>query len=651
MKKNDETLSVKGILRVHPRGFGFVVPANRLENPQDIFIPAHMIDGAVDGDEVEAEVFVSSLSSEKGPEGKIVFIIKRGREHTAGIVQEIGSGGVARVFAPLLGVTRPVMVNMEKKKQKLTVGDRVIVLIKNWGGKKAPAQGEVCHHLGNISDASIDIKAAIEEFDLESEFSKEAIKEAKAFGLSVKASEAKGRKNLKDTVCFTIDPKTARDFDDALSLKKDAQGNYHLAVHIADVAHYVKEGSELDKEAKERCNSTYFPGACNPMLPEELSNHLCSLKPNVVRAAVSVFMSFDKNANLTHSQILRTLIKSKKRFTYEEAKQVIDKKKKSPHAPILKLMVEFCLLLKQKRAERGSIDFSLPETILEVDKKGEPKGFTVSEYDISHQLVEEFMLKANEVVATTLSKRGSPVMYRTHEEPSEENRLEFCEFARSLSFFLPENPTKKDLQKLFDEAAKSPFAYQLTVAFIRSMKLAVYSPENIGHYGLALENYCHFTSPIRRYSDLITQRLLFDEQSETADLKEIALLCSEKERISFRAEMSVKNLKKLRYLKKQFDEDPHRTYNAIVSRIKPFGLLFEIPPLMIEGFLHISHLENDYFIYDSQRSMLVGRRTGKIHKMGETLKVKLLSVDLIVQESKWELTEAKRRPHHKRRKR
>jgi len=651
MKKNEEVIFVRGTLRVHPRGFGFIVPFNRIEHPKDIFIAAHFVDGGVDGDEVEAEVFVTSLTSEKGPEGKIVFIIKRGREHMAGIVQEIGSSGIARVYAPLLGTSRPVLVKIEKKKQKMKVGDRVILLIKNWGKKNSPAQGEVCHYLGNISDASIDVKAAVEEFDLESDFSPEAIAEAKAFGDRVKTSDNKGRKNLKDLVSITIDPKTAKDFDDALSLRKDQNGNFHLAVHIADVAHYVKEGSELDKEAKNRCNSTYFPGTCVPMLPEQLSNNLCSLRPNVARLAVSVLMTFDKEGNLTHSQIVRSIIKSKKRFTYEEAKEVIDKKKKSPHAPTLKLMVELCLLLKRKRTERGSIDFSLPETILEVDKKGEPKGYSISEYDISHQLVEEFMLKANEVVATTLSKRGSGVLFRTHEEPTEENMDEFCEFARSLGFPISEDPTKKDLQKLFDESKSSPFAYQLTVAFIRSMKLAIYSPENIGHYGLALANYCHFTSPIRRYSDLVTERLLFDEQSESTDLKEIALQCSEKERISFRAEMSVKNLKKLRFLKKQFEDDPHHVYTATVSRVKPFGLLFEIPPLMIEGFLHISHLENDYFLYDNQRSTLVGRRTGQVHKVGENLKVKLTNIDLIVQESKWELASTSKRPQKKKRRR
>ncbi len=247
------------------------------------------------------------------------------------------------------------------------------------------------------------------------------------------------------------------------------------------------------------------------------------------------------------------------------------------------------------------------------------------------------MLKANEMVATHFAKKNLPILFRIHEEPTEENMEEFCAFARSLGFMIAEQPTKKDLQKLFEEIKESPFSYQLTVAFIRSMKLATYSPDNIGHYGLSLENYCHFTSPIRRYSDLVTQRMIFGQQSEDSDLTAIALKCSEQERVSFRAEMSVKNLKKLRLFKSYFDEDPRRAYKAIISRVKPFGLLLEIPPIMIEGFLHISNLENDYFIYDEKQNTLVGRHTGKIHKVGETLSVRLVGIDLIIQETKWEL--------------
>ncbi|MBS3904253.1 MAG: ribonuclease R [Simkania sp.] len=627
---------LRGTLRVHPRGFGFVIPSSRIESPKDIFIPKHLMADAVDGDEVEVDIAPESLASEKGPEGKIVYIVKRGRKHLAGIIHDVGANDIAYVHAPLLGTSRTVTVKMEKK-HALKVGDRIILQVKSWGKQNSPTIGEVCHHLGHISDPSIDVKAAVEEFDLHDEFCPESIEEASAFGSKIKSSDLKQREDLRDLECFTIDPTTAKDYDDALSLHRDSKGCYHLGVHIADVAHYVQESSHLDQEAYARCNSTYFPGKCVPMLPEELSTHLCSLRPNVMRLTVSVLMTFNKTGDLINAKFVRAVIKSKKRFTYEEAKSVIDGKKKSTHAPALKLMVELCLLLKKKRNERGSIDFALPDTVITVDKKGQPTGFSTVEYDISHQLVEEFMLKANETIATHFSKQGIPILFRVHEEPTQDNMDDFCTFARGLGFLIPKTPTKQDLQRLFDDAKNSPFLYQLTVAFIRSMKLATYSPDNAGHYGLALENYCHFTSPIRRYSDLVTQRLLFNEQPSDTNLNEIALKCSEQERISFRAEMSVKNLKKLRFLGNYYEEDPQRTYEACISRVKPFGLLFELLPMMIEGFLHISNLGNDYFIHDDRRGVLVGKHTGLTYKVGETILVRLVGIDFIVQESKWAL--------------
>jgi ribonuclease R len=247
------------------------------------------------------------------------------------------------------------------------------------------------------------------------------------------------------------------------------------------------------------------------------------------------------------------------------------------------------------------------------------------------------MLKANETVAMELNRRGKRLIYRIHEVPQEENFEDFLQFARTLGFKVPSKLAPGDLQALFEEAKKSPFFQQLSIAFIRSMRLAQYSPENAGHFGLALEHYCHFTSPIRRYSDLIIERLLFDEEPEEINLEKISQHCSDQERVSFRAEMSVKTLKKLRLLHKYFDEDPYREYKAVVTKIKPFGLFFELQDLMLEGFLHISELENDYFIFDEKRNLLYGRSSGKIHKLGELIKVRLARVDLIQLESQWML--------------
>ncbi len=626
---------ISGILRVHAKGFGFVIPDNPTECPQDVFIPKHLIDNAVDGDHVEAALNLEAVS-DKGPEGRIVNVLKRARKHLAGTIRHISSNGEIMAYVPLLGISKPVLVFAPD--QTLKIGDRVILNVLEWGTDKEATTSELSHILGNIEDPSTDIAAATEEFDLRSAFPKTAIAQAKEYGKKVLAKEMKKRLDLSKEECFTIDPDTAKDFDDALTLTKDRKGNYHLGVHIADVAHYVTPDSPLDKEASQRSNSTYFPGAVVPMLPEELSNELCSLKPDVIRLTVSVLMEFDKQGNLLKHKVARSFIKSKKRFSYFEAKDVLDGKKKSPHAKTLKLMVELCKLLKKKRYERGSIDFALPEIVILTDPKGKPTGVKRIEYDITHQLVEEFMLKANEMVARELSDRGKRLIYRIHEVPQEENFEDFLQFARTLGFRLPQKVGQNELQSLFEEAKKTTYLPQLSVAFIRSMRLAQYSADNVGHFGLGLEYYCHFTSPIRRYSDLIIERLLFDETPEDIDLDRIAQHCSDQERVSFKAEMSVKTLKKLRLLHSYFTEDPTREYTAIVSKIKPFGLFFELQDLMLEGFLHISELENDYFVYDEARNLLQGRGSGKIHKVGETILVRLGRVDLILLESQWMLS-------------
>lgn len=630
---------ITGLLKMHARGFGFVIPDHPSLCPQDIFIPKHLTDNAVDGDQVKV-IINQSVVSEKGPEGRIVGILKRSRTHLAGTIRYIDNHGVIFAYVPLLGTAKEVIVRCHED-LTLKVGDRIIMKVEEWGDEQQPTLCAMSHYLGHISNPAHDTVAAIEEFDLKSSFSQGALQEAKSFGKTVSAKDLKNRKDLTKPLSITIDPETARDFDDALSITLDKKGVYHLSVHIADVAHYVPSGSALDEEAKERCNSTYFPGYCLPMLPEELSNQLCSLRPNVIRLTVSVLMDFNQDGVLLNYKILRSYIKSAKRFSYEEAKEILDRKKRSSHLSTLQLMVDLCLLLKKQRYARGSIDFSLPDFVLQIDENGVPVDLKKVEYDITHQLVEEFMLKANEVVATHLSKMDKKQPYRIHDEPSEESIQDFFALARSLGFFLPSKPETKDIQVLFEQAKQTPFIQQLSVAFIRSMKLASYSTTNIGHFGLALEHYCHFTSPIRRYTDLVTQRLLFNEESQDADIEKIALKCSEQERVSFRAESSVKLLKKLRLLQQYMKEDPERAYPALITRIKPFGLFFEIADLMLEGFLHISELDNDYFLFDSRKNLLVGKSSGKRYTCGENIVVHIRKIDLIQLETRWELVKTK----------
>jgi ribonuclease R len=618
-----------GKISIHTRGFGFVTPTK--DSHEDVFIPSSKMKGAIDGDIVEIEVL---SKSKKGFEGCIIRIKERARTHLVGTVIEILSGGDAVIFAPVVGEDRKILLK-KSGAEKWRIGDRISMEIL-----KATEDAIVCkfHELfGNIENALVDTKIAIAEFQLTKVFPKETVKAAKALPPTLEVDRS--RTDLRGEDCITIDPVTARDYDDALSLKKDQNGHYHLGVHIADVSHFVTNESPLDKEAFSRANSTYFVDDVVPMLPEELSNEICSLKEGVIRYTVSVLAEFDQNGELIQYKIVKGMIESKKRFTYEEAKEVLDGKKESPLAPLLHLLVELYTHLKKKRRARGSVDLALPEVRLILGEDGVPKGQQIIEYDITHQLVEEFMLFANETVSRHLEDNGQRSIFRIHEEPDSAIMKEFFSYARLLGFRLPPNPKEADIQALFEQASGSIFVEQLAVRYIRSMKLAVYSKDNIGHYGLALEYYTHFTSPIRRYSDLVIHRLLFDT-SYKPDLDAIAEQCSLRERLSFKAEMSVLKLKKLRYLDKLVREDPNHIFDATVTTIKSQGLSFDLDFLGFEGFIHISEVCSDFLVFSEATSTLVGSKTGITFSIGKKIQVKLEMLNLIFRDATWSVANA-----------
>lgn len=640
--KKDIANIVTGVLRVHPRGFGFLQADQPNPYLQDIFIPKNLTKNAVDGDVVEVQVNTDFIS-EKGPEGKVIAILSRGRTHMAGIVRAI-EGRETLAYVPLLGTSQRVVVETSLDHPLLRIGDRIVMEVVDWGTKDTETVGKVSHYIGHISDPSCDIKGVIEEYELRADFPAHVIEEAQNLGKQVSQKEIGAREDLRKLECFTIDPDTAKDFDDALSLTKDESGHYHLGVHIADVSHYVRPGTALDAEAKLRCNSTYFPGTCIPMLPSALSENLCSLKADVNRLTVSVFVNFDREGNMIDYRIARTVIKSTKRFSYRQAKEVLDGKMKSRHLPTLQLMVELCGLMKRKRYERGSIEFALPELVVMVDEKGVPYKTDYVSYDITHQLVEEFMLKANELVAWHLSQQGKNLTYRIHDEPAEENMRDFSSLVGAFGFQLSDKPTPQELQKLFDEALNTPYGQYLATSYIRRMRLAMYSPQNIGHYGLGLTHYCHFTSPIRRYVDLVVHRILFGESDDLSALETISTLSSEQERISAKAENHVVLLKKLRLLNSIHEKEPFKQYEAIVTRIKNFGLFFEVIDFMLEGFLHVSELEDDYYVYDDASIRLRGVHRGVSYCSGDRITVMLKDVDFIVLESRWNLVASAEMP-------
>lgn len=633
--KEEQNLLVTGTISVHPvKGFGFVTVSG-IEKGKDVFIPKHSIGDAVDGDTVEIEV---TDVTPKGPEGRVIAILKRSRSHLGCTILEKMKGHFL-AYAPLLGQQKPIFIQTPKN-EKLAEGDRIICKVSDWNSGEDSVLADFVRKIGHISDPSCDATAAIEEFELPDGFTKEAIAEAKAFGKKI-AEE--GRLDLTELETVTIDPDTAKDFDDAISLTQDEKGHFFLGVHIADAAWYVKKGSFLDREAFMRCNSTYFPGFCLPMLPEELSNELCSLKPKVKRLTISVLAEFDTEGTLVEYKIVRSCIKSRKRFAYEDAYEILEKRSKNAYLPLLDRMVALCKLFKKKRRDRGSIDFAMSEGKIVVDEKGAPVKIIQVEYDITHQMIEEFMLKANEIVSTHLSKMGKEQIFRIHEEPSPESFEDFYAYARALGFTVPAKPTNADLQKLFIDAKDSPLAPQLSVSFIRSMKQALYSPENIGHYGLALEYYCHFTSPIRRYTDLVIQRVLFNEEDLDSDLTSIAQACSDKERLSMRAENSVVLLKKLRLAAAAFAEEPNKLYSATITRVKPFAVFFELAEFSLEGSIHVSELGNDYFEYNPKTLTFRGSKSGRTYSCGTPISIRLASVDLIRQNAKWEISSPRRK--------
>lgn len=626
---------VIGTIKVHPRGFGFVEPKNPAL--EDIFIPKAYINGAIDGDIVEVLI---EGTSEKGPDGKITSILQRKRKALLAIVVHLHDR-LAICYSSLLGQQNMVHVQLPAN-QTLQFGDRIIAEVTSWGQKNLPTQAVFSSKMGSIHDPSTDNAASLIEHDIRTVFPENVVEAAKSFGTKVAKKDLEGREDLRTLDCFTIDPDTAKDYDDAVSVTHE-NGLYVLGVHIADVSHYVTPGSVLDNEAVLRMNSTYLPRLCIPMLPHELSDNLCSLKENVIRLTISVFMYFDKTGQMQHYRISRSYIKSKKRFTYREAKAVLDGKTKNKYAAVLHDMVSLCALLKKKRKERGSVELYMPELIIHVDDKGTPTGTETIEYDITHQMIEEFMLRANETVATHLAKEGKNLTYRIHEEPAKESLREFSALASAFGFKLPQEPTPYDIQKFFLEAEGSSSAQYLATCYIKSMKLACYSADNIGHYGLGLQHYCHFTSPIRRYVDVIAHRLLFTQ--EPPDKNALDALCaqaSDKERMSAKAEQACVITKKLRLLQSMTEKTPMRQFECVVTRVKPFGIYFDAIELMLEGFLHVSELENDYFVYEEKGMCLVGRYHNISYQAGDAISVMVKKIDLVLKEATWQIVASKK---------
>lgn len=597
-----------GKIFITQRGFGFLE-----YNGKEVFIPQRFTLGAVSGDIVQGIVIEENKKSAKGPTGKLIKILKRNKKTFCVIVTKITKEHIIAIAPQWLKNTT---IHVHHAPKTIRANDRIIVAIDNFGKGRHPAQATYQDIIGNLDDPKVDCKATIQGFELRDEFSIDLLDEVKSFPQELE-KKAEGRKDLTETVSFTIDPKDAKDFDDALSIEKTEKG-YQLGVHIADVSHFVKPESLLDKEAYQRGNSTYLPEMVIPMLPKALSNELCSLKPDVIRYTISVIMQFDLKGQMKGYEIVRAAIKSCKRFTYEEAQEIIEGKA-DPLQDKLMLLKELTVLLKNEKVERGCFDFALPEWKISIDSHGVPTGYRLIPYDFSHSLVEECMLKANEVIATHLIKTKREGIFRIHEPPADEDWKTLYTQLDSLGLSPPKKHSLERLITYFSDLEESDMKRKAIVALIRTMKVASYSSENIGHFGLSLEKYCHFTSPIRRYSDLIIHRLIMDEPL-TQPIEKIAKHCSEKEKQSFSAEMSHIFLKKIRLLNHLQQENPQHLFEGRVFKKNDYGLSIDLAEYMIEAFVPNETLD----------------KLGFSPNLYDNVLLKLTAVDLATQTLSWE---------------
>ena len=625
---------VVGTLRGNEKGFGFVIPNERTK--EDVFIPAENINSAMNGDIVIANILRREEANRK-MEGEIIRIIERANTTIIGTFEDNGNFGflipddhrIAHdIFIP------KAQTNGAKDKQK------VIVEIIKWPEFRRNPEGKVVDILGYLTDKGIDILSVIKQYKLPEDFPNKVQQAALNMPDTITDKDLEGRLDLRDLITFTIDGADAKDYDDAISIEKLDNGNYKLGVHIADVSHYVKENSPLDKEAYLRGNSVYLIDRVLSMLPRELSNGICSLNPNVDRLTLSVFMDIDKNGNVTDHKIAESVIKSKKRCVYDDVSDFIEdddekaKEKLKEILPQLKLMVELMEILREKRERRGSIDFDFPETFIELDDNGRPVDVRKADRRIANRMIEEFMLVCNETVAEDFYWAEVPFLYRIHEEPNQEKIEFFNKFIHNFGYTLKgKDIHPKEFQLLTKEIKGKREETVISTLLLRSLRKAVYSEVPDIHFGLASKYYCHFTSPIRRYPDLVIHRIIkaylkgqlsLQRQDRLEKiLPEIAKHTSMTERRAEEAEREVDDLKMAQYMSERIGEE----YIGIVSSVTNFGLFVQLENT-IEGLVHFNVMDDDFYRFDEENYYIIGERTNKIYRLGDTVKIEVIGADV-----------------------
>ena len=641
-----------GKLSVHPAGYGFLTSEKPGE--PDVFIAAENVGTAMHGDRVVARISPEPPAGRiKGRrEGRVIRILERAHDTVVGTLQR--SRNFCYVVPDDPRFVHDVYVGqvsnfpLATSKVAPQVGDKVVVHLDDWQSRHVNPEGEIIEVLGPASAPGVDVLSIIRKYHLTTEFPSDVLDQAERIPESVDAQQIAGREDLRNQFIVTIDPDDARDFDDAIHVEKLPNGGWQLGVHIADVAAYVEQGSALDREARRRGNSVYLPDRVIPMLPERLSNGVCSLKPEVDRLTHSVFIQFDKRGVAKSARFARSVIRSAHRLTYKEAYSILTSPPRDRLGDRLHIAWELAALLRRKRFEHGALDLDFPEVKVWVDTNGKPVRLERVENDESHQLIEEFMLAANEAVARELKKRAIPTIYRVHENPDPEKLGEYREFALGFGYKVGDLTNRAELQRLLAETRGKPEEQALKIGLLKSLKRARYDPQPLGHYGLAKTNYLHFTSPIRRYADLVVHRALGRDGTplpsaasrtterrsgsgapyQMAEIASIAEHISTTERNAADAEIDATQMKKLEFFQRQLDQRNPQIFRAAIIDVRNYGLMVELPDALITGLIHVSSLTNDFYLFEPARRQLIGRRSRKRFSVGDELSVFVARVDV-----------------------
>ncbi|HZR17804.1 MAG TPA: ribonuclease R [Verrucomicrobiae bacterium] len=635
---------VPGRIRINRQGGGVLQPTDpRLPA---IRVPSDATGTAMHGDRVlvRRDAAPRRVSgAEEPPAGRVVRVLERARTSLVGTLQ------AGRQFLYVIPddprIPQDIYVPPPTDVGRPAVpGDKVVVELREWTSRHTNPEGEIIEVLGSPDAEGVDMLSVIRQYQLSLHFPKKVLQEAKSIGSEVRDADLRGRTDCRGHEVITIDPEDAKDFDDAICLQSAGPDRWKLWVHIADVSHYVKPRSALDQEAERRGNSTYLVDRVVPMLPEALSNELCSLKPHVDRLTKCVEFLLSSSGQVLKTQFYPAVIRSRCRYNYREVLGILQRAPLDSLEQMLQHAHKLAQQIRRDRFRAGSLDLDFPETKIRLDERGRVLRIEKVENDISHQLIEEFMLLANEAVATRLMGSGRPALYRIHEPPDKRRLGEFREDVLGHRIQCGNLTDRREVQKLLERLNRLPIGPALKIGFLRSLMRARYSVEALGHYGLAKKKYTHFTSPIRRYADLIVHRALFEPAGVSVSsrpLAEIADHLSETERNSSDAERDSRDVKLFAFLLSQLKNQP-QTYAALITDVRNFGFFVDVTGLGMSGLVPLSGLNDDFYQFDPRQNHLVGRRTRRVIKLGDRVEVQVAKVDRFKRQVDFKLIEPPR---------